>query len=443
MGRIAHPGKFVAWGVLTMKAGARGPRLSRKNANGREIMTTLRTTAPSMDGAGAGRHPADLVETGNLLRTQPGAFKATASHKPVKAEAKHHQVVVIGAGQAGLSAGYHLKQNGIDHVILDGASRIGDVWRSRWDSLRLFTPAKFGSLDGYPFPVHGDTFPTKDEMANYLENYVGKFELPIRLDTRVERLHRANGRFRVETTNGVYEADQVVVAAASYQKPRVPDFARDLDPDVFQMHSHEYRNPAQLPRGPVLLVGASNSGAEIAMDLAKTHKVWLSGRDVGHVPFDIDGFLGRKILVRLVVRGMFHHLLTMRTPMGRKFRAKMHGRGMPLIRTRPWQLKRAGVQRIGRITGIRNVKAVAEDGAEISFASVIWCTGFHSGFDWIDLPILDAHGIPRHRFGKSTDMDGLYFVGLHFQYAVSSTMVAGAGRDARRVVRWIAAARSG
>lgn len=385
-------------------------------------------------------HPADLVETGNLLRTQPGAFAAAGRPEAPASRPEHHAVVVIGAGQAGLSAGYHLQRHGIDHVILDAAARIGDVWRQRWDSLKLFTPAKFGSLDGYRFPVPGDTYPTKDQMADYLEDYAGRFGLPVRLNTRVERLGKADGRFRVETGNGVYEADQVVVAAASYQRPRRPDFAAELDTGTFQMHSHEYRNPSQLPVGPVLLVGASNSGAEIAMDLAGSHQVWLSGRDVGHVPFDIHGFLGRKLLVRLVVRGMFHHLLTMRTPMGRKFRSKMHGHGMPLIRTRPWQLDGAGVRRIGRITGIRDGKAVTEDGTKIGFASVIWCTGFHPGFDWIELPILDARGVPRHHFGRSTDIDGLYFVGLHFQYAVSSTMVAGAGRDARRVAGWIARA---
>lgn len=406
-------------------------------------MATTRTTMSGIDRAPTGRHPADLVEMGNLLRTQPDAFPAASSKKPVKANAEHHDVVVIGAGQAGLSVGYHLSRKGIDHVILDGAARIGDIWRKRWDSLRLFTPAKFDSLDGFRFPANGDAFPTKDQMADYLESYAGRFGLPVRLNARAKDLRKANGRFRVETTDGVYDANQVVVAAASYQKPRVPEFARDLDAQVFQMHSHEYRNPAQLPDGPVLLIGAGNSGAEIAMDLARTHTVYLSGRDVGHIPFDIAGFLGRKLLVRLVIRGVFHHVLTMRTPMGRKFRSNMHGHGMPLIRTRPGQLARAGVRRIGKITGISDGKALANDGAKVSFASVIWCTGFHSGFDWIDLPVLDAHGTPRHRFGKSTDVDGLYFVGLHFQYAVSSTMVAGVGRDARRVARWIAAARNG
>ena len=403
-------------------------------------MATTRTTS-SIGVPCAGRHPADLVETGSLLRTQPDAFPGISAPELVQAAPRRHAVIVIGAGQAGLSVGHHLQRRGIDHVILDGASRVGDVWRHRWDSLKLFTPAKFDGLDGYPFPAEKDTFPTKDEMADYLESYAENFGLPVRLNARVERLYKANGRFRVETTGGAYAADQVVIAAASYQKPRVPEFARDLDASVVQMHSHEYRNPAQLPDGPVLLVGAGNSGAEIAMDLARTHEVSLSGRDVGHIPFDIAGFLGRKLLVRLVIRGMFHRVLTMRTPIGRKFRARMHGHGMPLIRTRPGELDRAGVRRIGKITGIKDRRAVSEEGAEVSFNSVIWCTGFHSGLDWIDLPVLDPHGIPRHRFGRSTDIDGLYFAGLHFQYAVSSTMVAGVGRDARRVAGWISADR--
>jgi Pyridine nucleotide-disulphide oxidoreductase len=156
----------------------------------------------------------------------------------------------------------------------------------------------------------------------------------------------------------------VVVAAASYQKPRLPAFARDAGTDIFQMHSHEYRKPDQIPDGPVLVIGAGNSGAEIALELARTHKVYLSGRDVGHIPFDIEGFLGRNLLVRLVIRGLFHRVLTIRTPMGRKFRSKMHGHGLPLIRIRPGQLARAGVRRIGKVAHIVEGKAASENGEQ-------------------------------------------------------------------------------
>jgi putative flavoprotein involved in K+ transport len=389
-----------------------------------------------MDETTALRHPADLIETGNVLRTQAGVFEKPGASTKTDAK-KYYPVIVIGAGQAGLSVSFHLKQMGIPHIVLEGAGRIGDVWRKRWDSLHLFTAAKFDGLDGCPFPAARDEFPTKDQMADYLESYAEKFELPVRLNTPVRKLTKSGGRFRVETPDGVTEADQVVVAAASYQKPRVPKFAADLDPSVFQLHSRDYRNPSQIPQGPVLLVGAGNSGAEIAMDLTRTHEVVLAGRDVGHVPFDISGFLGRKVLVRTVIRGMFHHILTMRTPMGRNFRAKMLDHGMPLIRTRPGQLERAGVRRIGRISDIRGNRAIDVDGQQATFASVVWCTGYHPGFDWIELPIIDAAGHPRHRFGKALDAEGLYFMGLHFQYAVSSTMVAGVGRDARRVAGWI------
>lgn len=395
------------------------------------------TATKSGNNSRPGRHPADLIEAGNLLRSHEDAF--VVSGDPGAATVDRVSVVIIGAGQAGLSVSYHLKQRGIDHLVVEGASRIGDVWRRRWDSLRLFTAAKFDGLDGYPFPADGDVFPTKDEMADYLESYAAKFDLPVRLGALVTRLSKDGDLYRVETAAGIIEAKQVVVAAASYQKPKIPAFARKLRSSVVQLHSHEYRNPAQLPDGPVLLVGAGNSGAEIAMDLAPSHDVWLAGRDVGHVPFDIAGFWGRKILVRAVIRGMFHHLLTMRTPMGRKFRAKMQNHGMPLIRTRPGQLQQAGVHRIGRIAGLHGDSAVTDDGEDISFSSIIWCTGFHPSFDWIDLPIHDEDGHPRHRFGKATDVEGLYFAGLHFQYAVSSTMIAGVGRDARRLAGWIAA----
>ena len=383
------------------------------------------------------RHPADLLEPGNVLRTMH-----LPAHLPgkTKGQVERHSVAIVGAGQAGLSLSYHLTRRGIEHVVLEGAPRIGDVWRNRWDSLKLFTPAKFDGLDGHPFPAGKDVFPSKDQMANYLEGYAEHFGLPVHLGTQVLRLHRASGAFRLETTAGVFEAEQVIIAAAGYRQPRVPDMAGDLDDGVYQIHSHDYRNPDQIPDGPVLLIGAGNSGAEIAMDLAQTHAVTLAGHGVGHVPFDIAGFWGRKILVRLVIRGLFHYVLTTRTPMGRRFRTKMHGHGMPLVRTRPGQLEAAGVRRVGRVERLRGNWAITDNGEEVEFASVIWCTGYTPGLDWIHLPVLDGTGQPRHRHGTASDIEGLYFLGLHFQYAVSSTMVSGVGRDARRIARRIAAA---
>ena len=208
-------------------------------------------------------------------------------------------VVVIGGGQAGLSVGYHLARRGLRFVILEADDRIGDVWRRRWDSLRLFTAARYDGLDGMPFPAPPTYFPTKDEMADFLESYAARFELPVRTGSRVERLAKRDGRYVVQAGGRELEADQVVVAMASYQRPRMPLFARDLGPDIVQLHSRDYRNPGQLRAGDVLIAGGGNSGAEIAIELAArgpspAPRVWLSGRDTGHLPFHIDGPFGRR-----------------------------------------------------------------------------------------------------------------------------------------------------
>ena len=244
-----------------------------------------------------------------------------------------HDVVVIGGGQAGLAVGYQLAQRGISFVILEAHDRIGDSWRKRWDSLRLFTPARYDSLAGMPFPAEDFSFPTKDAMADYLEAYAKRFQLPVRTGARVTRLTRSNGGFVVTTNQGSIEADQVVVAMSTFQQPRVPSFATQLAPDVAQLTSFAYRNPRSLPEGAVLVVGAGNSGAEIALDLAKTHRVFLSGRDVGQIPFRIESRIAR-LMVPVVFRVLFHRVLTIRTPMGRKARKRMLTSGGPLIRSK-------------------------------------------------------------------------------------------------------------
>ena len=353
-------------------------------------------------------------------------------------------VVVIGGGQAGLSVGYHLARRGLRFVILEADDRIGDVWRRRWDSLRLFTAARYDGLDGMPFPAPPTCFPTKDEMADFLESYAARFELPVRTGSRVERLAKRDGRYVVQAGGREVEADQVVVAMASYQRPRMPLFARDLGPDIVQLHSRDYRNPGQLRAGDVLIAGGGNSGAEIAIELAArgrspAPRVWLSGRDTGHLPFHIDGPFGRRFFVPLVLRFLFHRVLTVRTPFGRLARPKMMHQGSPLIRTRPADLAAAGVERVPRIAGVRDGKPLLEDGRILDVANVVWCTGYHPGFSWIDLPIFDEHAEPRHDGGVVPDAPGLYFVGLHFLYSMSSTMIHGVGRDAARIVEAVAA----
>lgn len=351
--------------------------------------------------------------------------------------------VVIGGGQAGLSVGYHLARRGADFVILDAGDRIGDAWRHRWDSLRLFTSARFDALDGMPFPgPRGHWFPTKDEMADYLEAYADRFELPVRLRTRVSRLSKDGDTFTVQADDGrTWLAGNVVVAMSNFQAPWLPPFAGDLDPSITQLHSSEYRQPGQLRPGPVLLVGAGNSASEIAMDLAPMHEVWMSGRDTGHVPFHIESTAAR-ILIPVVFRVLFHRVLTVRTPIGRRARDKHFGKGDPLIRVKPDQLAAAGVRRVPRTEGIRGGRPVLADGQVLDVANVIWCTGYHPGLTWIDLPVFDGDRAtpasePRHSSGVVDEIPGLYFVGRVFLYAMSSSQIQGVGRDAERIARQV------
>src|ERR671919_1062852 len=204
--------------------------------------------------------------------------------------------VVVGGGQAGLSVGYHLSKRGQEFAILDANQRGGDAWRNRWDSLRLFTPARFDGLPGMPYPGPRWAFPSKDEFADYLESYADRFELPVRTGLEVERLTRNGDRFVATAGDRRLEADNVVVAMSSWQRPRVPDFASDLDPRIVQLHVAEYKNPDQLQKGDVLVVGAGNSGAEIAIEVARTHKVLLSGPSTGAIPFRPESVIARVLM---------------------------------------------------------------------------------------------------------------------------------------------------
>lgn len=347
------------------------------------------------------------------------------------------ETVVIGGGQAGLSVGYHLKRHGLSFVILDANPRIGDAWRNRWDSLRLFTPAWLDGLDGMAFPAPRHSFPTKDEMATYLERYANHFELPVVNGSRVGSLARNGDRFVVDAGDRRFESSNVVVAMSSWQVPAIPASATELDPHITQIHSTAYRGPHQLRSGPVLVVGAGNSGAEIALDVVGRHETSLAGPDTGHIPFRIEGLVGR-IGVRIVLRVLFHRVLTVGTPIGRKMRGKMLTRGEPLIRTKPKDLAAAGVERTGRVVGARDGLPVLEDGSVLDVTNVIWSTGFSPGLSWIELPIMNG-GYPRQERGIVAEEPGLYFVGLKFLYAASSATLPGVGRDAARVADHLAA----
>ena len=355
---------------------------------------------------------------------------------------EHVDTVVIGGGQSGLTVAYLLQRRGIPCVVLESNARIGDSWRHRWDSLRLFTPARYDGLVGMPFPAPSFSFPTKDEMADYLAQYAARFELPVRTGVHVDHVAKEGNGYVVDVGDQRFVAQNVVVAMASYQTPKIPAFAAELAPDIVQLHSSEYRNPGQLREGGALVVGAGNSGAEIAIELARHgHATWLSGRDTGHLPYSVDGLVSR-LITPFVLRVVFHRVITVDTRIGRRARPKVLVHGGPLIRQHPKDLLAAGVRRVGRTTGVRVGQPVLADGTVLPVANVIWCTGFRSGMSWLDIPVLDAQGEPIHERGLVAGQPGLYFVGLHFLYSLSSTMIHGVARDAERIARAIASRRT-
>lgn len=354
---------------------------------------------------------------------------------------EYFETVIIGGGQAGLSVGYHLKQQGRPFVILDANKRIGDAWRKRWDSLRLFTPARYSGLAGWRFPAPAMAFPTKDEMADYLESYAARFDLPVRTGVKVDRLSREGDRYVVAARDRRFEADNVVVASGAYQRPRIPTFAPELDPGIVQLHSSEYRDPSQLQEGGVLVVGAANSGADIALEVSRDHRTWLSGRHPGQEPFRPGSRWDRLLLP--VVWFMASRVLTVKTPFGRAVRRKFRAQGathvgLPLARVRPKDFTAAGIERVPKTTGARGGLPVLDDARVLEVANVIWCTGFLPDFAWIDLPVFAEDGGPIHDRGVVQSEPGLYFVGLVFLYALASSLVGGVGRDAEYIAKHIA-----
>ena len=351
-------------------------------------------------------------------------------------DGEHFETVIIGGGQSGLSMGYHLARRGRRFVILDAHDRIGEPWRKRWNSLHLFTPARYDSLPGWSFPARPWSYPTKDEVADYLEAYAARFDLTVRTSMKVDRLSRNGGRFVVSSGEQRLEADQVVVASGAYHTPRVPDFAPDLDPLVVQLHSSEYRDPSQLRDGPVLVVGAGNSGAEIAFEVSRDHKTWLSGKESGHSPVRTGGAWDR--VLTPAIWFLLSRVLSVGNPVGRKIRPKILSHPTaPLERVRPKELAGAGIGRVPRTTGVQDGYPALADGRVMAVPNVIWCTGFRPSLEWIDLPILGEDGEPVHERGVVPGEPGLYFVGRFFQHSLTSPLIGGVGRDAEYIAEQI------
>ena len=353
---------------------------------------------------------------------------------------QHIETLIIGAGQAGLSTGYHLRRLDRQFLIVDGNERVGDNWRQQWDTLRLYTPAKYDGLPGLPFPGERWAFPQKDAVADYLESYALHWDLPVRTSTRIDALEaRPEGGYAASVGADTITCDNVVIATGTFGRtPHIPDFAAELDPSVRQLHSSEYRRPGQLRSGRVLVVGASHSGTDIAYEVARTHQTVLCGRDCGQMPFRIERRGARIVFPVLVF--LARHLLTRRTPIGRKAMEEIRFHGGPMIRVKREDLAERGVERVpSRVTGVSGGQPMLDDGRVVEAANVVWCTGFRQVFDWIKLPVLQEDGWPAEYRGVVDAAPGLYFCGLSFQYAFSSMVLPGIGRDAEYLARRIAA----
>ncbi|MEZ5098579.1 MAG: FAD-dependent oxidoreductase [Thermoleophilia bacterium] len=366
------------------------------------------------------------------------AFRSRAG-RPAADDPERHDAVIVGGGQAGLATGYHLARRGMDVLILDENERVGDGWRAAWDSLRLFTPARYDGLPGMPFPGDPNAFPTRDEMAAYLHAYAERFRLPVRSGVAVDGLRRADGGgWSVTAGERRFEAPNVVVATGPHRLPSVPDVAAAIDPAIRQLHSSEYRNPGQLAPGPVLVVGAAHSGPDIALEAAAEHRTTLVGPYRGEIPFAIEGRAARVLVP--VLWQVANHVLTVGTPAGRRVRPEVRAHGGPLIRVRARDLERAGVVHLpAKVVGARDGLPLLADGRVVEASTVVWCTGFRLDFGWIDPPIVGDDGYPRESRGVVPSAPGLYVVGLPFQRTFASMLIGGVGSDAAYVAAQIAA----
>jgi putative flavoprotein involved in K+ transport len=334
-------------------------------------------------------------------------------------------VLVIGGGQAGLAMGYHLTRHGRRFEIIDAGPKIGHMWRSRWDSLRLFTSGQYANLPGLAFPAAPDAHPGKDDVADYLQVYAAQFRLPVRLDTTVTSLTRSDGVYVAKSAEEAVEARQVVLATGPFNLPYTPLVAEQLDPDVFQLHIADYRRPGQLPPGRVLVVGAANSGCQIALELSGTRSVDLSvGKRLPAIP---QRPLGRDVWSWATSLGLDR--VTADSRLGRRL-----ARRDQIIGAGPRQLARRHSIRIRpRVSSLSGRAVTFGDGATGEYDTVVWATGFTQDDTWIDIPgIHDEHGRLQQSRGV-TPSPGLYTLGRSWQHTRGSALLGWVGDDAAYV----------
>jgi putative flavoprotein involved in K+ transport len=346
-------------------------------------------------------------------------------------EREHFNTVIIGAGQAGLAAGYFLKKINDDFIILDEENQIGDSWRRRWDSLTLFTPSEHDGLPGFPFPAKHGSMPTKNQMADYLSNYVQKFSLPVSLNSKVIELQKNSDSYEISTSKGKLISDNVIVATGTNPVAYIPAFASKLNKRIVQIHSADYKNPESFPAKNTLVVGAGTSGVEIAIELSKSRPTMISGKGTPHIPDFAFRYLGKPYWL------FIHHILTLKTPIGRKAKPKIIDGGAPLISVSMKNVKEAQVEQLPRVKGVKNGFPEIEDGRIISVESIVWATGYKPDFSWIKFNVTGDNGWPQAPRGISTENKGLFFMGMVFQFGLTSGLVGGVGRDAAFVVNHI------
>jgi putative flavoprotein involved in K+ transport len=374
-----------------------------------------------------------------VMTTQNMTTQQTTTQHESTTGAERVDTVVIGAGQTGLATAYHLKRLGLSSVVLEENPRVGDTWRKRYDSLRLYTPAQYDGLPGMAFPMPRFTWPTGRQMADFLESYADTMGLAVRTGTTVDRVERAgDGEYLVSTGSDRLLARNVVVATGGKQNPVMPAFASQLDPGIRQMHSNDYRNAEQLLPGPVLVVGASHSGADLALEAATAgHETWLAGPERGEAPITLEGRSGRFAIPLAWFAA--NHVLTTRNPLGRRMQPEIRSHGAPLLRIKSKHLDEAGVHRTtDRVRGVRDGLPQLDDGTVLDVRNVLWCTGFRHDFNFIDLPVVGDDGWPLDDGGVVPSAPGLYFVGLLFQRGFYSMLIGGAGRDAEFIAGHIA-----
>jgi putative flavoprotein involved in K+ transport len=347
----------------------------------------------------------------------------------VPAMTDHHDVVVVGGGQAGLAISYFLARQGRDFIIFEAANEPAAAWRQRWDSLKLFTPARYSSLPGLAFPGRPGSYPGRDDVIAYLTDYANRFELPVELNSRVHSLRRENGSYLLRLDDRTCTANQVVVATGPFQNPSMPALAEQLDPEVVQLHSTGYRSPHDIPDGTVLVVGGGNTGFQIAAELSASHQVHLSiGSRQKPLPQRI---LGRDLFWYLEATGLIRK--TSASRIGRRLAGKD-----TLIGSRPRAVRRRGVQLHPRAVDAAGSTVRFSDDTAVDVRSVIWATGFQVDHSWIEGPVFDDAGRLSHERGV-TGSPGLYFLGLSWQHTRGSALLGWVKDDAEHIAQAISA----